>query len=135
MTPRYAIRGIPVVFTLVLLAAGCASSGQQGGRTSSGSGNVITAEELEGVGSLDLLTAIQRLRPRWLQSRGSASFSGDAALPRVILDGVPQNSGLDVLRTVRAVETQELRYMSASDATTRYGTDMVGGAILVIRKR
>ena len=134
MTLSYPARRTPMVFTLLVFAAACASSGGGEGRTTSGATNVITAEELDAVGNLDLLAAVQRLRPRWLQSRGSATFGGPTSA-RVILDGVPQNGGLDVLRSIRATDAEELRYMSANDATTRYGTDMVGGAILVIRKR
>jgi hypothetical protein len=53
----------------------------------------------------------------------------------VIVDGTRQQVGLSILRSIRTFELQGLRYMSASDATTRYGTGFDGGAILVTTKR
>ncbi len=78
---------------------------------------------------LDLYTAVSRLRPQWLRpgTRGQ--------LPEVIVDGTRRQGGADVLRSMRANEVGELEFMSAADATTRYGTGFTAGAILVSTKR
>jgi len=118
---------------LILLApAGCASAGGSS-RAARPDADVLTAEEIESDANLDVLTLLQRLRPRWLQARGSMSFGGQSTAS-VIVDGVNQG-GLGYLRGIRAIEVQEIRYMSASDATTRYGVNMAGGAILVTLRR
>jgi len=36
---------------------------------------------------------------------------------------------------VRAADIQEMRYLNAADATTRFGTNYVSGVILVTTKR
>ena len=39
--------------------------------------------------------------------------------------------GVEELRSIRAEHVVEIRYMSASEATTRFGTGYTGGLILV----
>ncbi len=126
------IRFLSACVACGVLVAGCASAGGSGG-TSGRDYDVITLEELEEDPSLDLLTLIQRNRPRWMRPRGSASFSGEVA-PAVFVDDVRQSAGVDVLRGMRVVNVRELRFLNARDATTRYGTDMISGAILITRR-
>lgn len=120
----------------VLLSAGltaCASGG--GGQSrSSGGGDMLTADEMAEWASQDLFEVIRKLRPRWLQSRAPATAQGRQSLA-VILDGVRQDGGPEVLRSFRAGEIGSVQYMNARDATTRYGTDMTGGALIVLTKR
>lgn len=113
-------------FALTLGLAGCASGGGGGG--GGGSSNRITAEQLTDMAQLDAYQAIQRLRPQWLRSRGSSD-------PQVMSDGMRQPGGLESLRQFRVADIQELRYMSSSDATNRFGTGFDGGAILITTKR
>ena len=120
------------VFLLCLIALGltaCASSGggtaggaQPGGHRAS---NRIDAAELAAMAEVDVYQAIGRLRPAWLR------ISPQGAAPVVVLDGSPQTGGLEMLRTFLAGDVTALEYMSASDATTRFGTGYSGGAILV----
>lgn len=114
---------------LTLGLAGCATGGAAGeGSAPRGSANRIVEAELQDMQQLDIFQVIQRVRPNWLRSRG-----GQTA--QVIVDGNPQPGRLDVLRQYRAMQVQELRFMSSSDATTRYGTGYDGGAILITTKR
>lgn len=120
------------VFLLCLIALGmsaCASSGsatggggQVGGHRAS---NRIDATELDAMAELDVYQAIGRLRPAWLR------MSPQGAAPVVVVDGSPSTGGLEMLRTFQAADVAALEYMSASDATTRFGTGYTGGAILV----
>jgi len=124
---------------LALLALTFGLTGCAGGGSGTGSGaeavgvrrssNRITAEELAAVSELDLQDAVKRLRPAWLRagSRG--------ALAAVILDGSPQSGGVDVLSSMRAADVESLEFMSASDATTRYGTGYSAGAIVITTHR
>ena len=68
---------------------------------------------------------IRRLRPRWLQPRG-----GGGRQPQAILDGA-RIGGPNDLNRVDVADIVEMRFLSASDATTRYGTGFDAGAIEV----
>ncbi len=123
-TPRLLVAMSALTFALV----GCASGSGSRDGAPRGNSTRIVESELVSYQADDAYTAIQRLRPQWLRSRSGAA-------PVVIMDGTQHQVGLSVLRTIRASELQELRYLSASDATTRYGTGFDGGAILLTTKR
>ncbi len=121
--------------TLVLatLALGgtlaCASSG--GPRPSSADRNTLTQEELAEQSTQTLYQAIQRLRPQWLQARSAIiTAAGPPDLPQVYVDGAP-GGDVEALRNILATEVLEVTYMEAIDATTRFGINHTGGAILV----
>jgi hypothetical protein len=117
-----------IVPAAAVLATACASGGQTSGR-SVGNRNVITAEELASLGGLgDVYDAIQRLRSTWFRTR-----SGTTA-PVVVVDNV-RAGDLEMLRSISTQNVQQLRYISPSDATTRWGTGYTGGAIEVIMRR
>jgi len=121
-------RLILTLFALSLGLGACAAGG--GGATAPRRNSTrITAEELADVAELDLFGAVQRLRPQWLRpgTRG--------ALPQVIVDGTPQQGGIESLRSFRAMDASALELMSASDATTRFGTGYTEGAIIVTTRR
>ena len=129
MRVHFSRRAFAVTVALALGLTGCASGGGSGdGGSRRGSTTHITAEELAGLEQFDAYQAVERLRPNWLRTRG-----GSAA--QVIVDGSRQNGGLELLRTFRVSEIQDLRYLSARDATTRFGTGFDGGAILVTTRR
>lgn len=98
-----------------------------------GSGDRITAEELQADAAMDLFTLVQRRRPQWLQNRAPSTAQGRQDIA-IILDGVRQQGSAEILRSMRSGDVEEVRYMNARDATTRYGTDMTAGAIEVITK-
>ena len=82
---------------------------------------------------------IRALRPGMLIARGVSTTlvarSGGSA-PRttrgikVYLDGVPVG-GVETLTSIPATTVQDVRWLSAVEATTRYGTGNVDGAIVV----
>ena len=117
--------------SVVLLAAlaACATSG--GSARSLQSRNVITAAEVESINVSTAYEAVQQLRPHFLQTRGQASIQDPSAgEPIVYVNGV-RYGGTDALNGIRAMDVAEFRFLSASDATTRYGTGHVGGVIEV----
>ena len=132
MTLRTPALRLAAAAFLLTASWGCASGGTGG--TDRPDADRISATELAADEERDLLTLIQRLRPRWLQTRGSDTFSGQVGAA-VIIDGMQQQAGLGALRQIRAVEVESVEYMNARDATTRYGMNMAGGAILVTMKR
>ena len=121
------------VFLAVALAFGvsaCASSGgSSSSRPAGATQNRIVRAELVDLGPLDGFQAVQRLRPRWMQGR-----SGTAASPILYVDGA-RRSSLQDLQSIRAQDVEQMEFMSASDATTRFGTDHTGGAIMVQTRR
>ncbi len=125
-------RRVVLVLGLVLALGACAGGGGAGG-AGRGSSTRLTEADIENDQSLDLYSIIQRRRPQWLRVRGAVTTSGPVTIA-VIIDGTRQQGSVDLLRSMRGGEVQEVRFMSASDATTRYGTDMTGGAIVIVTK-
>jgi hypothetical protein len=128
----------PLLTTLALCVAvaSCASSGASSGGGSAApraSADHITFEELQQTPGLDLFTAVQRLRPQWLQVRGGVTAQGKATIS-IFLDGVQQQGSVEILKDMRTTDIQEMRFMNARDATTRYGTDMAAGAIEIVTR-
>ena len=104
-----------------------------------GSSNVIIAEEIEAAGA-DITTALQlveRLRPMMLRPRNlTAGSVGDGNLFGVIVYVEEVRVGsVEALQTVMAASVREIRYIGASDATTRWGTGHSNGVIQVLLKR
>ena len=115
------------VFGLSAGLAACASGGGGDGGPRR-SQNLITADELAEFATQNALDAIRRLRPRWLQPRGTSATGQN--LPVAFLDGARLGAP-DALRSVNVADIESIRYLNASDATMRYGTNFPGGAIEV----
>ncbi len=125
------MRTLPITLVMLLgLAVGaCSTTGTATGSEARGSRDLITEEELAQSPDLSLYDAVRRMRPQWLQVRGTGTES-----PRVYVDGASRG-GLDELRSLRVPDVREVRYMGSRDATTRFGTGHTGGAILVTTRR
>jgi hypothetical protein len=129
---------------LVAVSSGCSSSGsssQPAGapRAPSRQQDVITAAEIaeRAADASNALQIVQKLRPQMLTTRGrfSPADSSDAgARPKVVVDGVAYGQ-IENLVNVNAISVNEIRYLNATDATTRFGTGYVGGVILVTTKK
>ena len=68
--------------------AGCASGGGGTARPAGATTNRIVKAELDPLGTINAYMAIERLRPRWLQSRAGAG--GDP--PVLYVDGSRRSS-------------------------------------------
>jgi hypothetical protein len=102
--------------------------------------NMISFEEIDAIRdqATDLMTVVQRLRPQFLRPRGAASFGNNRSgksvpVAQVVVDGVHRGD-VQVLRQLSTQSVKEIHYMSAADATTRFGTGFDAGAILVITR-
>ena len=88
----------------------------------------VDSVQVPGMTAYDL---IQKLRPQFLHSRGATSFrdlsSGD---PDVYLDGVLYGR-VESLKQIGADQVSSVEFLSSGDATTRFGTNHVSGAILI----
>lgn len=142
-------RGAYLLGTMVLLGAcGGGKSATVGGAATGGgsvstavapargNSNLILEAEITGSGSSNALEAIQRLRPAMLRGRGSSQIGEGSGTDQiqVYVDGIP-SGGLSAASSVAAMTVKEIRYINASDATTRFGTNHAMGAILITTKR
>jgi hypothetical protein len=84
-------------------------------------------------GENNLYDAIDRLRPRWLQVRSRTSVQG--ATPIVVFRDNARIGGVEVLRSMRIEGIEEVRFINATDATTRWGMGYGSGVIEVISHR
>ena len=126
----------------LIATAGCASSGSSGTTVGGAAAerprrdpNVITAEELAARPTLNARQAIEQLRPQFLRTRGTTTL-GNASMGDVIwvyVDGTRMGD-LSVLNNITVPEIREIRYLSPSEATNRWGTGHVQGAILITRR-
>ena len=100
-------------------ATGCASAGGEG--SPSVRRGDITREELETVSVDDAMEAISLLRPQWMRGRSEAAT--------IVINGQP--STRERLATIPTSSIVRIAFMSAADATTRFGTGFFEGAIVV----
>ena len=122
------MRRIPYLALLAVLVGACASGGSA---RSLGSRNVITQQEIESVNVSPAYEEGQQLRTQVRQGCGQTSIRDPGeGMPGVYVNGV-RYGGVEVLRNLRSMDLREIRFLSASDATTRYGTGHVGGVIEV----
>ncbi len=121
-----------VTFTLVG-ASSCSRSFDQVSPRRSTRG-MITRADLDDTSYSSTYHAIRSLRPSWLWRRGNATLSNPDPRPIVYLDGV-RTGYLGELRLISADDVETIRRLSPSDATTRYGTGHLAGAIDVRTRR
>ncbi len=145
------IRLAPWTFGLMLVLAACAS-GAGGGSGEGGSADVITQAQIDQVALDSALDVIRRYRPRWLQPTRSPTGSGivplvghpgmpqdgdafvvNALYPTVVRDGIRLGE-ISSLASISPRTVASLRFLSATDASTRYGSGYDGGVIEVVSR-
>jgi hypothetical protein len=131
---RHAKRLVPLLL-LVAVTASCAratvASGEEGDRSSA---NRLVSQDILESGQLTLYEAVARLRPRWLRIRGNTTVQGAPSPIAVFQDNVLVG-GIDILHGIRIENVKEVRWIRATDATTRWGMGYGSGAIEVISWR
>jgi hypothetical protein len=142
--------GIRRFFLLGVTAALACSSGGGGATTGAtttvrrGSSTLITSEEIAalGAGAENAFDIVQKLRPSMMRARASTfgtpradgSQGGESINVVAYVDEIRLGE-VGNLRTVPATQILEIRYISATDATQRWGTGHGSGAIQVITKK
>jgi hypothetical protein len=117
-------------FILLCIACTLVACASAGGRPTRSS-DLITAEEIEAASVSNAYDAVARLRPAFLRGRGQSSIQTPGSdLPIVYVNGL-RSGTIDHLRNIPAQDVQTIRFISATDATTRYGTGHTGGIIEV----
>ena len=95
--------------------------------------NYISFEEIKatknpGSSAWDL---ISRTRPNFLRTRGASSLRDTSPVGAMIYVNGVLYGRLESLKSLDADDIREIEFISAGDATTRFGTDHLGGAILI----
>jgi len=118
---------------LMLAACGSVRAGSSPTGFAGDKRNYISYEEIKatrspGSTAWDL---ISQIRPNFLRTRGASSLRDLTPTGAVIyLDGVLYGK-LESLKSLNIDDIREIEFINASDATTRFGTDHLGGAILI----
>jgi hypothetical protein len=129
---RAARLALPV---MAALALACASAGHRTGPGLAHDPNLITADEIAKLNAMTAYDVVKRLRPQFLVSRGTTSIVDTRpTTPVVYLDGI-RYGDVSSLVGIEASHVATIRYITGPEAQQRFGSDNVGGAILVTTKQ
>ena len=125
---RHASRSL-ILLLLLALSACSRNASPESGLQGRSSPNRLTQAELLARESRDAYEAVRQLRPNWLRTRGQTSLQ--APQPVVIyIDGV-RMGGPENLQRISTDAVMSMEYVSAIEASQRFGLDHTNGAILV----
>jgi hypothetical protein len=125
---------LAAAFALASAGSGCAVGGPAVA-PSLGS-NVIKLDEVERSTATNAYDLVSQARPNWLRGRGAPNLRGAPEVLPVVYIGTTRQGSAETLRAISIQGIQELRYINATSATTRYGEGHGGGVIeVVIRRR
>ena len=126
-------RGFAALALVVAVTlGGCTSAGAT--RPRSGSGAILSQEQLERANSDNLYDAIMKLRPEWLTSRGPTSVTDATPTAVDIYMNGSMLGKADYLRQVRLLDVTEVKYWDAGSASARFGMGHPRGVIEITRK-
>jgi cytochrome c-type biogenesis protein CcmH/NrfG len=95
--------------------------------------DVITEKDLADptLAGSTVLEAIRRLRPRFLNDR-SGGYAGREGGPKVSMNGSAAFVAAAELSRLGVVEVSEIRYLSAADASQRFGLQGTLSPVLLV---
>lgn len=132
------MRSIALVACLAVVV-GCAArtsaeaGAQAGASTSRADRNTLrTADLNDAQKNLTALQAIRQIKPHFLAGSGAMTTTNRGLL--VYMDDT-RLGGVSTLGDIRMYEVIEIRYLSASEAASRYGTGHEGGALAIKRRK
>lgn len=119
--------GAFLLFALVVAACSTTGGGSGGGNP-----DLITREQITSLPDGTAFTIVQRFRSSWLRARTQGSFSNpEPTYAEVFVDNM-HFGDINALGRISSTEIEEIEYINATDATTRYGTGYAGGIIRII---
>jgi len=120
-------------FAAIFLALGCGSAPMPVVVGAPGHRDMLFEAEIQTnrVPGMTVYDIVAHLRPEYLRSRGTNSLR-DLTPPTAIVyvDDVKFGS-LETMRSMSADNIAQIQYLSANNATTRFGMDHAAGAILI----
>jgi TonB-dependent Receptor Plug Domain len=121
-------RTLTLLVVASAMVAGCSSSTRKASPVASR--NVITADEIARVNAGNAYEAIQRLQPRMLaKQRGPSSINLESQSRILVYVDGTRFGGIESLSLIPATSILKIQFLSASEATFRYGTGNSAGAI------
>jgi len=132
----YSFQGDAVMRRAVVFAVSAVALAACAGQSSSSprpNPSLITRDEVVEAGISDAFQLVQKLRPAWLQKRGSTSFTQEGDV-RVYLDGTHVGDR-EALRGIMTIDIESIEYLDAGRATFRFGAGNEHGAILVTTRK
>ena len=103
--------------------------------TASRSSDALECGEIQSARVDNAYEAVVRFRPEFLRPRGApAATDPNGAAPMVYVNGV-REGGPEMLRTIPVAAIVEVRYLSATAASDRFGPLHPGGVIAVRTRR
>ena len=121
----------PLTIAVALLLAASACGQTPTGKVAPRNRNLITADEIAKSNATNAYEAIKRLRPEFLRTRGvTSTHSMQAPTPVVYVDGSLYGP-LGALNSITASSIASIEYLSAMDATQRFGIGHDAGAIKI----
>lgn len=118
-----------VTALLVSLLVGCASSGRT---TTGGDRNVLTDQELAASNQGNLYDAVRALRPTWLNRPATTSRSGTGSTGVILYVDNQRMGELEMMRRMSINSAASVRWLSPSEAQSKFGLDNARGVIQVI---
>jgi multidrug efflux pump subunit AcrA (membrane-fusion protein) len=137
------------VAAVVVLAAACSSPKSSASGGPKPGPNLITADEIARVNVQNAYEAVQKLRPAMLRQRQIASADGQGGVRNgrtasgtavaagevlVYMDNT-RLGDVEQLRQISVASISAVRYFSASEAQTKWGSGHAGGVIEVLTRR
>ncbi len=124
------IRRAALAAALVLSGA-CAAQSAGGAATRH---NLVTTEQLERAGDVNLYDALRSLRPNFLRTRAPAMGASPEVPIKVYVGGMQMIDGMDHLRQLMARAVQEVEFLEPQQANSRFGGSNAGGALVIVLK-
>jgi hypothetical protein len=123
------MRSLAVTISLALLTIGC--HGGRSIRPQAGAGDqyLITATELDPAKQASVYEAVRQLRPSWL-TRSVRGRTGENTVAVYVDDHIIGT--MSALRRIPVTAAERIRYMSATEAQTRFGDPNGGRAAIII---
>lgn len=127
---------ITIAVALHVVVLGCGSGPAPDNGLGFRNRSILTSEEIKSsrVSGWTAYDLISQLRPEYLRSRGPTSLRNTRPVTAAVYVDDIRFGELDSLKTMSADQIFSVQYIGASDATTRFGTDHFGGAILITTK-
>ena len=117
----------------IVLVGGCGSPGRQSTAPQPQRDLLLREEILSSTyRDLDLYQALRGLRPKFLEPPvNPRSRATTASLPTAVYVDRMRQTGLAALRTVRASDVEEVRYLDPTASQSELGPTAAGGAVVV----
>jgi outer membrane receptor for ferrienterochelin and colicin len=123
-----------IMLTLLLAVSAAACSASGGENTPRPQANVITSDEIQTTQFRSAFELIRALRPQWLTGTGQSLSNQAAGQLVVYVDGI-RMGGPEHLRQIPTTDMRSARWLSSTEAGTRYGTGHAGGVVEIVTRR